>query len=263
MAARNPSSEVRSNSSFEVDAALGRLISQARKPLINFNHFGLNPNVGTTQEGIWAQGGPFVWLLAPEFLRIKAGGDIEDGEGDVGAITVKIEGIGADLKMLTETLTLRGVTASVHTANKFFRIYRASVELVGTYGARNTGDISIETVDTAQVVAKILAGASVTHLAVFSTSDDYCAIISSVEVYVEGNKTVDLELGIREGYDIVNAPFNAFVVQRNFVGLGGAAPIIQQRQILQPTSDLCFNATATTGTAGVFISFDLLLIPLS
>lgn len=263
MAARNPSSNVRSTSDFDVQAALGRLISDERTPLRTISKFGFNPAVGTGEEGIWAQGGDFNWLVAPDFVRIAAGGDANDSLNGDGARTISIEGIGENLKITREIIETNGASASNQSENKFWRVWRVRVESVGTYDEANTDDIVLETVGNSTILAKVIASTGTSNLGFFSTPDDHFALVRHILVGVEGLKLLNLRMYRRDNFTVVAAPCESTNAVRQFISLEGFhTDTLKSLLVMPPLTDISFRGSAAVAPIAASVAFDVLLMPI-
>lgn len=249
-------------SDFDTEAALGRLISGGRVPLRAISQFGENPSVGTVQEGVWSQGGPFNWLEAPESVRVAAGGDVADDAAGIGARGVVVEGICASLKIVRETIPTAGVSASVETTTKFWRVWNVEVETVGEYGGANVGSMTIEGSDTSTVLAMVPLGDSRASFAQFSTPKDRLALIRHVIVSVEGIKNIDMDVCIRNNFTNTTGLISPFMIVRKFIGLGDFHTEDPKSLILlPPLTDFFMIANTSSGTSALSVGFDVLLIP--
>ncbi len=77
-------------------------------------------------------------------VRIKAGGHGDDTANGIAAREITVVGIDTNLVEISETIATAGASASAFTSSSFWRVYRAFVSSVGTYGGNNTGDIFVE-----------------------------------------------------------------------------------------------------------------------
>lgn len=258
----SPSAIIKGADDFDVEAALGRLITGERKPLRTISQMGFNPAVGGTSEGIWAVGGSFTFLEAPEQVRIAAGGDVADIAGGDGARLVSIEGIAEDLTIQKVDIITNGVNVSEPTDLKFWRVWQARVEEVGLYGASNVGDLIFESVDTSMVLVKMTALGGTSHLGLFSTPIDHYALLRHILVSVEGTKIINMDMCRRDSFNTIAAPHKPFIIIRQFSGLAVFHTDTPKSDlVLPPLTDLFFRATTPASTSAVSIAFDILLVP--
>lgn len=262
MAPRNPSRIVVGASDYDIQLALGQLITNGRNGLQAIDKFGANIAVGTTFEGVWYNGGLFNFPTAAETVRIKVGGNPNDTAAGIGAKLVTVFGIDEGFNLAEETLMTAGALASASSTTKFWRVFRARVVEVGTYGGSNSGDIIIENTISTQILANIEALQSSTNLAMYSTPINHTALIRNISVTVEATKTTTIEIRRRENFDIVVAPFGPDTLVRRFVGLENFHPQPFKSHIILPErSDLWMNAKTDIGTAAVTVAFDMVLVP--
>ncbi len=176
--------------------------------------FGVNEEVGATEEAVWPVGGPYNFLQAALPLRIKAGGNAADDAAGAGAQTVALEGLDASFAAITATLTTAGVAASAPTAESFIRLNRACVINVGTYGGTNVGDIEIETTGGITVgwIAGITGAAPAsgqTEQAIYTVPAGTTAYLGRMFATVESGKPADIFVWRRENADDISTPFTS------------------------------------------------------
>jgi hypothetical protein len=128
--------------------------------------FGSNPLVGTSQETVWSGGGLFPWSTTwdsgPKECFIYSD-SVNDTEGDFGAETVRVFGLGGDgiLKEVDVSLS-----ATFHVSiGTWSMVHRAHVLTCGSFDA-NVGNIFIDYND-ATTVAEILASEGQTLMSVY------------------------------------------------------------------------------------------------
>lgn len=243
---------------FDLEAALG-LVRRNGGNLEPGHKFGFNPAVGTTAEGVHTLGGPILFPTSAQTVRIKVGGDAEDTAAGDGARSVKVLGIDDNLDEIEETIVTAGALASTPTVAKFWRVYRAFVEDVGTYGVSNTADIVIENTTSLQELIGIPAGDGQSQTSLVSTPQKRPLIITYLTLDVESTKIVDFKLFVREGFNRVVAPFCAkrirLVPTKTPEGIW---PTLLDTPILVPElSDVWLEASvaATAAQAGTIMSY--------
>lgn len=122
---------------FNLQVARGQ-ISYHRNVIV----FGFNPDVDTSEESVWPDGGTVVHGVAASVLKVSST-SAEDAVGGTGAETVYIEGLDADYNEVSETVSLDGLTA-VDTDNAYIAINNITVMSVGSAG-HNVGVINLGT----------------------------------------------------------------------------------------------------------------------
>ena len=135
---------------FELQVARGQI--QGHSGVIIF---GYNPDVDTSEESIWPDGGTVPHPTVASVLKISSTDNNDDGNPvGTGARTVVITGLDGDYNVVSETVTLNGQTA-VNTTNSYLYVNAFYVATVGSGGA-NAGIIYAGTgVVTAGVPAVI------------------------------------------------------------------------------------------------------------
>lgn len=100
--------------------------------------FGYNPDVDTSEESVWPDGGLVPHPSAESVLKISSSSNNDDGDpAGTGARTVYIEGLDGDYNVVSETVTLNGQTA-VNTTNSYLYVNQFYVLTVGS-GGSNAG----------------------------------------------------------------------------------------------------------------------------
>jgi len=104
--------------------------------------FGYNPDVDTSEETIWPDGGLIPHPTTASVLKISSSSAADTSDG-TGARTVFIEGVDGNFNVVGETVILNGQTA-VNTTNSYLYVNSFYVATVGSGGA-NAGNINAGT----------------------------------------------------------------------------------------------------------------------
>ena len=104
--------------------------------------FGYNPDVDTSEETVWPDGGTIPHPTVASVLKISSS-DANDTSAGTGAQTVYIEGVDGNFNVVSETVELNGQTA-VNTTNSYLYVNSFYVATVGSGGA-NAGNINAGT----------------------------------------------------------------------------------------------------------------------
>jgi len=94
--------------------------------------FARNPDINSTEETIWEQGGNYVFPTSAA-VRYVSSSDANDTNGGTGANKVRVFGLDANYALIEEEVELAGQT-QVATSLSYLRIYRAYVTLAGSGG---------------------------------------------------------------------------------------------------------------------------------
>jgi hypothetical protein len=92
--------------------------------------FGYNPDVDTSIETVWPQGGILGFPAAPLQLSVSSSNAADTSAG-TGARTVYLEGLDANHNVISETVTLNGQTA-VTTTKSYLHINNCYVQTAGS-----------------------------------------------------------------------------------------------------------------------------------
>jgi len=101
--------------------------------IVAWSKLGFNPEIKNLDEDIWSYGGTYVWPASATKMDLVSS-DADDADGDTGARTVTIYGLGATYNELSETVTMAGTTP-VETVNEYLRINNMRVATTGASNA--------------------------------------------------------------------------------------------------------------------------------
>lgn len=225
--------------------------------------FGRNDGVPSGSWEFINQLGFTVWpLAAVTTVRIKAGGSAADDAGGNGAQEVTVEGIDSTLARITEAITTAGASASSVTTATFWRIDRAFVSAVGTYGAANTADIVIENGAGGTDLIQITIEEGQSQFGGFSIPTGKTGYMLSMHAQVDSNKTTNIRMFIRENLNDTSAPMSAKRIMAHFDGVEGPEDL-KPRSPLEPfpaLTDIWFEAWGDGAVSEVSIDFEILLV---
>lgn len=105
----------------------------------SFQIFGYNPDIDTSEESVWPDGGVVPHPTTASILTI-ASTNAADASAGTGARTVFIEGLDGNYNVVSETVTLNGTTG-VTTTNSYMYVNAFTVLTVGS-GEVNAGEIT-------------------------------------------------------------------------------------------------------------------------
>jgi hypothetical protein len=115
--------------------------------------FGYNPDVDTSEETVWPDGGTIPHPTVASVLKISSS-SADDASAGTGAQTVYIEGVDGNFNVVSETVELNGQTA-VNTTNSYLYVNSFYVATVGSGGA-NAGNINAGTGNVTSGVPAVL-----------------------------------------------------------------------------------------------------------
>lgn len=104
--------------------------------------FGYNPDVDTSEESVWPDGGTIPHPTSASVLKISSS-SANDTSAGTGARTVFIEGLNGDYSVVSEIVILNGQTA-VNTTNSYLYVNSFYVVTAGS-GGENAGNINAGT----------------------------------------------------------------------------------------------------------------------
>lgn len=104
--------------------------------------FGYNPDIDTSEESVWPDGGSIPHPTVASVLKISSSSS-DDTSAGTGARTVYIGGVDGDYNVVSETVTLNGQT-EVNTTNSYLYVNSFYVLTTGS-GEANAGNINAGT----------------------------------------------------------------------------------------------------------------------
>jgi hypothetical protein len=105
--------------------------------------FGYNPDLDTTEESVWPDGGNVPHPTEASVLKVSSTDAADASPSGTGARSVLITGLNASYDQVSETVVLSGQTA-VNTVNSYLYVNGLTVTSVGSGGA-NAGNINVGT----------------------------------------------------------------------------------------------------------------------
>lgn len=225
--------------------------------------FGRNDS---TPNGVWtlvSPSGPSgAFPISGVTVRIKAGGDVADNTTGAGAREITIIGLDTNLNETSEVITTSGVNASLSTTTRFWRIYRAFVSSVGTYGVANTDDVIIEDSDGNNNMLFIMADEGQTQHAAYSIPAGKKGYLVSAELDTDASKAADFRLFVRNNLTTVLAPMSPRRLALYWDGVLGQVSYKPRSPsiILNALSDIWVEARGGGANTEVSVDFEILLV---
>ncbi len=227
--------------------------------------FGRNMAVANASwELVSILGGATSFLSAADTVRIKTGGNINDTETTgAGAREVTVEGIDSNLAIVSEAIATKGSSVSSSTTASFWRVLRAWVSAVGTYGAANTAAITIEDTSASMDMIQIAAGEGQTQRAAYTIPTGKTGYLLAVHITVDAAKAADLRLFTRENFNDTSGDMASKRIKFFWDGIIGQVDYNPEGpdMILPALTDIWIEAEGSTGAATeVSAGFELLLV---
>ena len=238
------------------DLAIARGHSTGYKSIYKF---GYNPDLDTTEETIWGNGGNYPWFDNDLTVFISSSSVNDTGTG-TGARTVQVQGLDENYKEIEETLTLNG-QSQVTSQLSYLRIYRAFVTLAGS-GAKAAGTIYLgasgANSGVPTTVYASLSFGNQTQIAAYTVPAGFTLYIDDINFTAalsQANKTVTCSFHSRD--------YNSNVFRTRFINVLQSNQLVTKFKYAQPfyeKTDLeCRAYTDTTNTA-IGASFQGVLI---
>jgi hypothetical protein len=236
---------------FELQVARGQI--QGHKSLFKF---GINGDVGTSLETVWAQGGTYAYPTSASVMKISSS-SASDASAGTGARTVAIFGLDADYNEINETVTLNGQT-SVDTTNSFLRISRMYVVTAGS-GATAAGTIyagtgTVTSGVPAVVYGTIAIGANQTQMSLWTVPAGYTLYLMGV-FYTSGNATANAWTIFQMNQRPLGGVFRQQTSAR-VAGNGDFVLDLHTPLVFAEKTDIEIRAFASAGTSNVSAEFE-------
>lgn len=138
--------------------------------LSHINKFGFSDSVGSTYQTVWDGNNVYSYPATAGTVQITSASG-----SDTGAI-ITVEGLDSNYDVASEDITVAGARGDVN----FIRVFRAYVKTPASGQTTNVGIITLlhtQADSTDTTVAKILAGAGQTLMAVYTVPRKYKAYI--------------------------------------------------------------------------------------
>jgi hypothetical protein len=239
-------------------------VSEGKIPGYSIVHkFGRNDAVPNgSWEMISLLSGAALFLGEAKTVQIQAGGNAADTAAGAGAREVMVQGIASDLTETSEAIVTDGINASVPTTVLFWRIYRAWVSACGTYGAANTGAITIESGGFGPIdLIKIGVEEGQSQFAGYTTPAGKHGHLLSAHVTVDAAKAADVRVYTRQNITDTVAPMSARRLRFYWDGIINEftyKPVAPELS-LPPLTDIWFEAEGGGAGTEVSADFELLL----
>lgn len=250
------------NSEFYLEMAKGDV-----KGHTVISKFGEADAIGTTWT-IITDSKTYPTPTSPVSLEILSSSDV-DSTGNAGAQQVLVQGIGADWREQTETVSLQG-TQSVDLSSTWLRVYRMYVVNTNTYASTSAsshaGTITLRADGGGTTWGKLtkdgVFGYGQSLIGAYTVPKGKTAFLTSYTADIEPTKNANIAFFQRCGADDVASPFEPMRLQALHEGLQNTLVItnhIQRGPFVGPC-DIGFFGKVANNTANISLQFNLVLI---
>jgi hypothetical protein len=218
--------------------------------------FGINGDVGTSVETVWAQGGTYAYPASATVMKISSS-SADDAAAGTGARTISIAGLDANYNEISETVILNGQTA-VNTVNSYLRISRMFVVTAGS-GATAVGTIyagtgTVTSGVPATVYGMIAIGANQTQMAFWTVPAGYTLYLMGT-FFTSANSTANASTN----FQLIQRPLGGvFRIQSSARTPGNGDLVLDLHTPLAfaEKTDIEIRAIASAGTSNVSAEFE-------
>lgn len=244
---------------FELAVASGELPA-----MYSVKVHGRNPDVGTSIEDVWTQGGVMSWLTTAAVVHAwSSSANDANTTTASGTRTIRVTGLLAGFTATTEDLALNG-TATVTSANSWIRINDVEALAVGTYDGTTTplhGTVNIShgSTITAQLYVDDSITCAIAQTGRFSVPAGYDAYLSKVDISVASGKSANIYMFSRENADDIVAPYSAKKIIGVYDGMVGYNPIQGEWSKFPAKTDIWIAAKAAAVNTSITVEMHLIL----
>jgi hypothetical protein len=236
---------------FELQVARGQV--DGHKALFKF---GINGDVGTSVETVWAQGGTYAYPASATVMKISSS-SADDAAAGTGARTISIAGLDANYNEISETVILDGQTA-VNTVNSYLRISRMFVVTAGS-GATAAGTIyagtgTVTSGVPATVYGMIALNANQTQMAFWTVPAGYTLYLTGV-FYTSGNTNANAWTN----FQLIQRPLGGVFRQQSSSRVPGNGDFVVDLHTpiaFTEKTDIEVRAVASTSPSNVSAEFE-------
>lgn len=229
---------------FYLDVSRGRVRNHS-----SFHGFGLNSDVSTVIETIWTVGGQYVYPSSALQMSIVSSSASDTAAG-TGLRTLLLDGLDADRGVITEIITLNGLTPVLSTKN-YLRINGATALTAGTT-TTNVGTITISNAGTTYSAIQPLDGRS--QNALYSAPANSAIYVTALNFSTAQGKAAEISTWVR--------PQNGAFFKAGATYMFETATQIQLVPPVKATRgvDIEVRGLATAAGTPVACGFDIILI---
>ena len=236
---------------FELQVARGQV--DGHKTLFKF---GINGDVGTSVETVWAQGGTYVYPASATVMKISSS-SADDASGGTGARSIAIFGLDENYNEISESVLLDGQTA-VNTGNSYLRISRMYVTTAGSgataAGAIYAGTGTVTSGVPATVYGFIALGANQTQMAFWTVPAGYTLYLTGL-FYTSGNTNANAWTN----FQLIQRPLGGVFRQQSSSRVPGNGDFVVDLHTpiaFAEKTDIEVRAVASTSPSNVSAEFE-------
>lgn len=238
------------STSYTYDIAAGRIPDHS-----SFFKFGINPDIGTSEETIWTEGGLYDWNsidAAAGIVKVSSSSN-NDASGSTGALTCRIYGLSTVGLDQNELINLTGQTP-VNSILEYSRVNRIIVESAGSNNKNvgkiyaGTGNVAVGVPDIKWAVVDV--GRNQTLMSVYTVPSNVNLYITQFLVSSNSNKGNEVDMYFRP-------PGKVFQIKNlNYLFSNSISYKFDFPLLLESGTDIDCRAVGTATGASISFSFE-------
>lgn len=216
-----------------------------------YSDAGYTNNLGTASNTtVWAGNSLYTYLSAATFLTLSSS-SANDTAAGTGARTVFVQGLDANYNLITETMSLAGLSA-VATANAYLRVFRIFVLTSGSTGSNEgvlyLGSGLITAGVPANKYAIALIGDNMSFAAIYTVPAGYTAYVINAVTSVGKGKDCEYSTWVKPFGMSMRKTRNGYLYESSIVQLANFPTVIPEKTDVEirgkssaPNTDMAFN----------------------
>lgn len=197
--------------------------------------------------------------------------DTQDSAAGTGLREVTIEGIGADWRMLTQTVVPDGLNR-VALGLPMLRVFRVYGSLSGSYATTTSpshnSTLTVRDAGGADVWAKIepyagVVGLGQSEIGIYTIPKGKIGFVYTRKILIESAKAADVLFFARENADDITAPYSGVLRVKQLsrsMDIGTEYSGVSPMGVFVGPTDLGFRARGASTTTAVSVNFEILLL---
>lgn len=224
--------------------------------------FGINSAVGTSYAVIDETGAAKPYMPSTPLKFEALSSSANDTAAGSGAHTILVTGIDSNWNLLSETITLNGLTP-VQSVNTYYRVTKVEVMAVGSYGGTNAGTITVRGTGGGTTFVIVSPSYGQSFSSHFCVPAGFYGAIAGANLSTDSGKIVDIQVRSRDNANNTASNFHPDQIAQYFAGVTGTNHYDYTLPILvSPYTDVYITGKTASGTAVVSVEYWGYIAPL-